>query len=188
MLVPTVSGDTLPCVQLVMPQHTRAEDAMLISIATGSMYNEMSIAPLEKLKPAAPPGTIQVSVRPRGASKASRTDVYTPSVQQTRAPDPTDFLRHRQVPVETITAALQNLHVKVARISPTTKELREIVRVAPNQQLVLVSGVNRALGAQKRVIQVSSLTAQFSEPYVSNDRLLVTLESKVGSPRVALLG
>lgn len=41
---------------------------------------------------------------------------------------------------------------------------------------------------QKRVIQVSSLTAQFSEPYVSNDRLLVTLESKVGPPCVALLG
>ena len=30
-----------------------------------------------------------------------------------RTPDPTDFLRHRQVPVETISVTLQQLNVRV---------------------------------------------------------------------------
>ena len=116
---------------LIMPQTTGATDALMISIQSGSILNELLDRTLDSLRPAAPPGT-----------------------KQERAPDRTDFLRHRNVPVESMMANLSNLQVKVGSIAPSG-QLREI----------------------KRVVQVANLAAKYSEPYVANDRLLVTLES-----------
>jgi len=46
--------------QLIMPGSTGADKALIVTMHSGTAHNDMSIVPLDKMRPPAPPGTKQV--------------------------------------------------------------------------------------------------------------------------------